>query len=108
VVAMREEQQKALEMALEERDRQDVLWGEQRDNPDLLWLAVLAEEYGEAAKTVLEEPESREVLLEEVTQVAAVALSWMESLIRERRPAASSAVEATTGSEAEDEGDDEQ
>lgn len=72
-----------------ERARQDKLWGwlgtpgsvlpEGNDNERL---AVLAEEFGEVAKEVcghFEEGCSRERLHEELIQVAAVAMAWVEA-----------------------------
>lgn len=65
----------------EERDRQDRKWGgvpgiDRRD--DHTYAAVLSEEVGEACKAWLErEPAD---LREELIQVAAVAVAWVEEL----------------------------
>lgn len=61
-----------------ERDRQDAKWGSQRDLPGHLWMTILTEEVGEAAKEVLERRHNH--LRMELTQVAAVAVCWLEAL----------------------------
>lgn len=87
---------------LAERRAQVEKWGDQSRQPDSRWLAILMEEVGEAAQVMLEatatgvpgdlgkEPHlprwadvykaDRQRLREEVTQVAAVAVAWLESL----------------------------
>jgi hypothetical protein len=76
------EQLSATNAVLEERDRQDVKWGSQRMLSDREWLAILVEEVGEAAKDILDKkPDGLKV---EVTQVAAVALAWLECLEAKR------------------------
>ena len=67
-----------LEEVMEERKRQDELWGEQ-NHEDRIWLAILVEEVGEVANDINER--SKE-LREELIQVAAVAVSWVESIDR--------------------------
>ena len=67
-----------LEEVMEERKRQDELWGEQ-NHDDGIWLAILVEEVGEVANDINER--SKE-LREELIQVAAVAVSWVESIDR--------------------------
>jgi hypothetical protein len=74
-----------------ERIRQDRKWGPQ-NHSDMKWLAILAEEFGEIAKAVVEryaenqqhDPTvfDREITLE-IVQTAAVCLAWLEA--RERR-----------------------
>jgi NTP pyrophosphatase (non-canonical NTP hydrolase) len=80
-----------LAAVLEERVRQDQRWGiaGERRLPAGTWLAVLTEEVGEVANSMLEhdgelagmafERFSSELELE-LVQVAAVALAWLESL----------------------------
>jgi len=66
-----------LHQVVEERKRQDAKWG--RSFPgrgDAEWLAILAEEVGEAARAILEDDE--ENLIIEITQCAAVCLKWLE------------------------------
>lgn len=70
---------------LRERIRQDDKWGIQ-DHEDGIWLAILGEEFGEVAKEVFEEDHllrsRRSELREELVQVAAVAIAWIEALDR--------------------------
>lgn len=59
-----------------ERDRQDRKWGEFRPGEPTM-LAVLTEEVGEVARAMLDdEPPAR--LREELVQVAAVVVRWLE------------------------------
>ena len=67
-----------LEEVMEERKRQDELWGEQ-NHDDRIWLAILVEEVGEVANDINERSKK---LREELIQVAAVAVSWVESIDR--------------------------
>ena len=70
---------------LAERMRQDEKWGEQNHSP-LKWLAILMEEVGEVSKAILESPDvekTTDEMKEEIVQVAAVALCWIEQLWRE-------------------------
>lgn len=65
----------------EERDRQDAKWGgipgiERRD--DHTYAAVLTEEVGEVCRAWLERDTTG--LREELVQVAAVAVAWIEEL----------------------------
>lgn len=57
-----------------EQDRQIAKWGAQ-DNPDMEWLVILAEEFGEVARAILERDPAG--LTRELIQVAAVAESWL-------------------------------
>jgi hypothetical protein len=63
----------------DERDEQDRKWGEQ-NHPQVCWVAILAEEFGEWSREVLE----RDFLAarNELVQVAAVALAAIESIDR--------------------------
>lgn len=63
-----------------ERAAQDAKWGEQ-NHRDSVWMAILAEEVGEAAKAVLEGKD----LEKELIQVAAVAVAWHESRWRGKK-----------------------
>lgn len=67
---------------LEERGRQDAKWGEQ-NHSDERWLAILAEEFGEVAKDVVER---RPGLRTELIQTAAVCVAWIECLDRASTP----------------------
>jgi len=77
----------------DERFRQDQKWGVQ-NHIQIAWLAILAEEFGEAAKEVNElhfrpvgpTPNSQtRKLRAELIQVAAVAVAMIESLDRTGR-----------------------
>jgi hypothetical protein len=79
---------KALEDVYNERVRQDEKWGSQESNADTVWLAILTEEVGESAQEVLtrefgvESGKGHGDLREELVQVAAVAVAWIECLDR--------------------------
>lgn len=85
-----------------ERRRQDEKWGQQNHGP-MPWSAILGEEFGEVCKAGLElefgeydgpAPSNEDVRLlreqrldhleEELVQVAAVAVSWVECIRRNR------------------------
>ncbi len=78
---------------LDEMRRADERWGLAHDPPDAIWLAVLAEELGEAAKEVNEpwpqplNERERQALYGELAQVAAVAMRWMVRLKRREEQA---------------------
>ena len=63
-----------------ERERQDELWGKPNDRgyTHERWLTVLVEEVGEVAKSI--QDGSVENLQQELTQVAAVAIAFLETL----------------------------
>ncbi len=68
----------------EERDRQTVQWGDQwepgRISP-LLKLAILGEEFGEISRELCENGSAEtDHLAHELTQLAAVAVAWLESM----------------------------
>ena len=89
------EQQMALTFVLLERCKQDQKWGVERSLEEGLWYRILGEEFGEVGRATLEkagkyDPDTfedwepaRAALAEELAQVAAVAVSWLEQLIRE-------------------------
>ena len=66
-----------------ERDRQLALWGH-GPMPLELRLAILTEEVGEVARAICDE-QGDEHMLEELVQVAAVALRWGEDLLLEMK-----------------------
>lgn len=70
--------ERVLEKIRQERKRQDDKWGPQREHPDLLWNAILAEEVGEVSRAILER--DRANLRDELVQVAAVAVCWLEAM----------------------------
>lgn len=70
-----------------ERQRQEKKWGEQ-NHPDALWLAILAEEFGEAAKEANEthfRAKDPYDLESELVQVMAVAKAWLECIERREK-----------------------
>lgn len=76
-------QQAILEDVRDERARQDAKWGVQ-DHEDTYWLGILVEELGECARFCVgkQHPTNRARKRTELTQVAAVALAWLECLDR--------------------------
>jgi NTP pyrophosphatase (non-canonical NTP hydrolase) len=75
-----------LEDVYAERERQDGKWGIQRHD-DPTWLAILSEEIGESAQEVLQRKfgdvaNGHGDLREELVQVAAVAVAWVEEIDR--------------------------
>lgn len=62
-----------------ERVRQDAKWGEQSYKSDEIWLATLTEEVGEVARELLDNHDDADHLREELVQVAAVAVAWIEA-----------------------------
>ncbi len=81
-----------IDLVVQERARQDHKWG--RDFPgrnDDRWLAILTEEVGEAAQSILKGEEAN--LHTEVMQCAAVCLAWLEL----RVPMAAQEGEGPTG-----------
>ena len=68
----------------EERLCQDKKWGEQ-NHDDKTWLAILMEEVGEVAMTILDSKEKGHpdfLRNKELIQVAAVVVAWMECLAK--------------------------
>lgn len=72
-------QQMAIQEILQERAYQLAKWGDQQ-HEDAWWVVIETEELGEAAKEVFDgKPDE---LKAEVIQVAAVALAWLEDILR--------------------------
>lgn len=74
---------------LNERERQNQKWGEQ-NHDDGWWTAILAEEVGEAAQAALHGRfggRAAGTLRDELVQVAAVAVQWIECIDRRIAPA---------------------
>lgn len=67
----------------DERCRQDQKWSNTRELDPKLWMTVMMEEVGEVARAVLEDDKVN--LEEELIQVAAVAVAWLEQHHREKR-----------------------
>ncbi|MGN6484740.1 MAG: MazG-like family protein [Thermomicrobiales bacterium] len=65
-----------------ERMRQDERWGEQ-NHEDFVWGAILGEEVGEVSRAMLEDRfGAGGNLRDELVQVAAVAIAWIECIDR--------------------------
>lgn len=84
---------KVIKDVLNERTRQNGLWGEQNHNPET-WLMILGEEVGEANKAALETkfaeiykkvPADYTQFREELIQVAAVAIAMVECIDRNKK-----------------------
>ncbi len=86
VIANSDEQATVLLDIVDERERQDQKWGIQ-NHLDLTWNAILMEEIGEAAQEVLTRSmgsiaKGHGDLREELIQVAAVTVAWIEAIDR--------------------------
>lgn len=67
-----------------ERGRQDKKWGQQ-NHGDAMWSLILGEEVGEACNAVLErlfQGSNDASTRDELIQVAAVAVAWVEAIDR--------------------------
>lgn len=73
-----------LERVKVERFNQVDKWGDQHHDNGF-WLAVLGEEFGEVARAMLKQKDGEQSIdiVEELTQVAAVAVAWIEDLTRD-------------------------
>ncbi|HHI78867.1 MAG TPA: hypothetical protein ENK02_02680 [Planctomycetes bacterium] len=75
---------KAKELILKERERQNQKWGEQNHSPQD-WMMILQEEIGEFARAEMEHRyrgADPEPIMEELVQVAAVAMQMVECGLR--------------------------
>lgn len=69
-----------------ERERQDSKWGVQ-DHKHTMWSTILGEEVGEVCDAVLEREfggETDREIENELIQVAAVCIAWLECIERNR------------------------
>jgi hypothetical protein len=79
----------AVGLVANERREQEKKWGgsagdcSNPDTPHLRRLAILGEEYGEYAKSILDEDENG--MLEEIVQVTAVGCAIIEGMLAKRR-----------------------
>jgi len=69
-----------LEAVLAERERQDMLWGDQIEHSDAWWNVIAGEENGEVARAVYEQNISQVYL--EIVQACAVYFAWAEAILR--------------------------
>lgn len=70
----------AIGLVRDELDRQDRNWGTQRHLSFYKWHTILSEEVGEVANAILEH-ESDDRVIEELIQVAAVALQNVQAIL---------------------------
>ena len=70
---------KVLEAVLEERERQDLLWGKQTHHPDYWWYIIASEEHGEVATAIYER--DGENLMTEIVQTCAVYFAWADAIL---------------------------
>lgn len=75
-------QRHIMEDCLAERDRQDNKWGASRNLTGEVWLRILVEEVGEIAHALNEHDD--ENLREELVQVMATAMAWLENIDRNK------------------------
>ena len=69
-----------------ERVRQNEKWGEQ-NHDDYRWLAILSEELGEVSQAILHDEfggKAAGTLEEELVQLVAVGVQWLECIERNR------------------------
>ena len=64
---------------LNERIRQDEIWGDQVQNSNERWNVIAVEEVGEVARAIYEDDLN---LYKEIIQTAAVYVAWAESIRR--------------------------
>lgn len=77
------DKEKIFESIYKELERQDVKWGKDRVLDDLIWLSILAEEFGEVSKEVVElnyNKNDKKDLKKELIQVAAVCVQFINSI----------------------------
>lgn len=72
---------KVFEKIRRERRDQDIVWGADRTLDNMLWNTILIEEVGEVSRAILKK--DRQNLHDELVQVAAVAVAWLENWERE-------------------------
>lgn len=83
-VEARNSQALVIASIVQERQRQDSIFGQQ-DHTPFKWLSILSEEFGEVAKAINEwhwSKESPQAIIDELIQVAAVAVAAIESFSR--------------------------
>lgn len=72
-----------------EREKQNDKWGQQ-NHPAEIWSLILGEEYGEAQEAILHNKfggSHANTLREELVQLAAVAVQWIECIDRNKSEA---------------------
>ena len=69
-----------LEAVLAERERQDVMYGDQSQHTDEWWCVIAAEENGEVARAILEHDADQ--MYNEIIQCCAVYFAWAEAILK--------------------------
>lgn len=77
-------QESVIQAVRMERLSQDERWGPEQDHDSGTWLAILMEEVGEVANSLLSMKDPTKATEAELTQVAAVAVAWLEAIDRNR------------------------
>lgn len=77
-------QESIIEAIRMERLKQDERWGPEQDHDSGTWLAILTEEVGEVANSLLSMKDPTKLTEAELVQVAAVTLAWLEAIDRNR------------------------
>jgi len=79
-------QNKVLQKVIQERGKQNQKWGQQ-NHKDAIWLVILTEEVGETSQAILHDifgGHASGNVEEELIQVAAVAIQWLECIQRKK------------------------
>ena len=71
-----------LEAVLKERERQDLLYGDQQGHSDEYWNVIATEENGEVARAIWEQDDAH--MYEEIIQACAVYFAWAEAIHRRK------------------------
>ena len=74
---------KVLEDVLAERERQDIMYGDQTGHSDQYWNVIATEENGEVARAIWEENDPH--MYEEIVQACAVYFAWAEAILNRSR-----------------------
>ena len=69
-----------LEAVLKERERQDLLYGDQKGHSDEWWNVIATEENGEVARAIWEQDNHQ--MYAEIIQACAVYFAWAEAIRR--------------------------
>ena len=73
-------QDAVIQDVLNERTRQNDIWGDQVQNTSDRWNVIAVEEVGEVARSIYEEDDLN--LYKEIIQTAAVYVAWAEAIRR--------------------------
>ncbi len=76
--------EKALQLVMEERNRQKIIYGDEVNTFDR-WMVVLTEEVGEVCHEIQEmttQPQKIDCMIEEMAQVGALAIKIIEEALK--------------------------